>query len=77
VTSVVRQILVPFAASLAPPEQRGPFVGQVMSGLLLGILLARSVASLVAAAAGWRTIYIVSAVVRVAASLAVRRIVPA
>jgi predicted MFS family arabinose efflux permease len=75
-TSVVGQILVPFAASLAPPEQRGRFVGQVMSGLLLGILLARSVASLVAAAAGWRTIYVVSAIMMVGASLAVRRIVP-
>jgi predicted MFS family arabinose efflux permease len=75
-TSVVGQILVPFAASLAPPEQRGRFVGQVMSGLLLGILLARSVASLVAAAAGWRTIYIVSAILMVGASVAVRRLVP-
>ena len=62
ITSVVAQILVPYAAHLAPEEARGRTVGQVMSGLLLGILLARAVASLVADALGWRAIYVISAV---------------
>lgn len=53
--------MVPFAAHLAPPEQRGHLVGQVMSGLLLGIMLARTVASLLAGLWGWRTVYVVSA----------------
>jgi predicted MFS family arabinose efflux permease len=60
-SSVVAQILVPLAAHLAPAGQEGRFVGRVMSGLLLGILLARTVASFVADAAGWRTIFFVSA----------------
>jgi predicted MFS family arabinose efflux permease len=76
VTSVVAQILVPFAAYLAPPAERGRFVGQVMSGLLLGILLARTVASLVAAAWGWRSIYAISAGLMVVASVALRRFLP-
>lgn len=76
VTSVVAQILVPMAAHLAPEDQRGKFVGQVMSGLLLGILLARSVASLVAGAAGWRTIYVVSAVLMLVTSIALWRVLP-
>ncbi|MGH3411198.1 MAG: MFS transporter, partial [Streptosporangiaceae bacterium] len=76
VTSVVVQILVPFAAHLAPPAQRGKYVGRVMSGLLLGILLARSVASVTAAAWGWRSIYIISAVAMLALSAVLWRVLP-
>jgi predicted MFS family arabinose efflux permease len=61
VTSVVAQILIPLAAHLAPPEARGKLVGQVTSGLLLGIMLARSLSSFAAAAWGWRSIYVISA----------------
>lgn len=76
ITSVVAQILVPFAAHLAPERSRGKVVGQVMSGLLLGILLARTVASLVAAAWGWRSIYLISAVLMIAMAIALARILP-
>jgi predicted MFS family arabinose efflux permease len=76
VTSVVAQILIPLAAHLAPAQIRGQFVGQVMSGLLLGILLARSVASLAAAAWGWRSIYAISAVLMLATSLALTKLLP-
>jgi predicted MFS family arabinose efflux permease len=58
--SVAAQILVPFAASLATDQQRGRVVGTVMSGLLLGILLARTFSGLIAEAAGWRTVYVVA-----------------
>lgn len=72
--SVVVQILVPFAATLAAPAERGKVVGTVMSGLLLGILLARTVAGGLANLASWRTVYwagaiamiLVAAVLRVA-----------
>ena len=75
-TSVVAQILVPFAAHLAPPEQRGRFVGQVMSGLLLGILLARTVASLIAQVWGWRAIYVISAVLMLVLAIVLRKVLP-
>ncbi len=68
-TSVVAQILIPLAAHLAPEAERGQFVGRVMSGLLLGILLARTVSSLLAATGGWRTVYVVSAVLMVGMSV--------
>src|SRR5882757_3046129 len=77
VTSVVAQILVPLMAHLAPPEQRGKYVGQVMSGLLLGIMLARSIASFAAAAWGWRSIYVISAATMVLTSVALIKLLPA
>lgn len=55
--SVVAQVLIPMAASLAKPNQRGKSVGIIMSGLLLGILLARTVSGAVAMVGGWRAIY--------------------
>ena len=76
ITSVVAQILVPFAAHLAPDDSRGRLVGTVMSGLLVGILLARSVSSFVAAAFGWRAIYLISAVLMVVLLLVVHRLLP-
>ncbi len=57
VTSVMAQILVPFAATLSPEAERGRVVGTVMSGLLLGILLARTVSGIVGDVAGWRAVY--------------------
>ena len=59
--SVAAQILVPMAASLADEEHRGHVVGVVMSGLLLGILLARTVSGIVAQAASWRVVYVMAA----------------
>jgi predicted MFS family arabinose efflux permease len=76
VTSVVAQVLIPLAAHLAPEQSRGKWVGQVTSGLLLGIMLARSVASLAAAAWGWRSIYAISAAVMLVTALALVRLLP-
>lgn len=76
VTSVVAQILIPLAAHLAPPAERGRVVGHVMSGLLLGIPLARTVASLAAALWGWRSIYLISAALMVALAVCLARVLP-
>jgi predicted MFS family arabinose efflux permease len=55
------QVLVPVAAAMAPPQQRGRAIGDVMSGLMIGILLSRPAASLLADAWGWRMFYAASA----------------
>lgn len=60
--SVVGQILVPFAATLAHDDERGRVIGNVMTGLLLGILLSRVVAGLIAEIAGWRAVFVCAAV---------------
>ena len=55
VTAVVAQIIVPMSSSLSAEHERGRVVGTVMSGLLIGILVARTVSGLVAEVLGWRT----------------------
>ncbi|SAL23630.1 major facilitator family transporter [Caballeronia sordidicola] len=57
VASSAIQMLVPMAASMAPESHRGRAVGNVMSGLMLGILLSRPAASLIAGTIGWRAFY--------------------
>ena len=74
--SVVAQILVPLAATLAAPEKRGKVVGTVMSGLLLGILLARTVSGGLAQLGGWRTVYWVASGLMVLMALALWRVLP-
>ena len=75
-TSVMAQVLVPFAATLTPQARRGQVVGRVMSGLLVGILMARTVAGLVAQVAGWRTVYWVAAVCMLALAVVLNRRLP-
>jgi predicted MFS family arabinose efflux permease len=60
--ATLAQDLVPAAATLAPEAERGQRVGQVMTGLLLGILLSRVAAGAVAALAGWRAVFAMAAV---------------
>ncbi|WP_395316912.1 MFS transporter [Variovorax sp. UC74_104] len=60
--AVAAQVLLPFASHLAPEATRGKVVGNIMAGLLGGIMLARPFASLVASAWGWRAVFWLSAV---------------
>jgi predicted MFS family arabinose efflux permease len=66
IVSTIAQQAVPFAAELAPAAERGHAVGTVMSGLLLGILLARTVSGFVAQYFGWRAVFGASVVATVA-----------
>jgi predicted MFS family arabinose efflux permease len=75
-TSVMAQILVPFAATLADPAHRGRVVGTIMSGLMLGILLARTASGLIAQVAGWRGVYIIFAVLMVAQAVTLWMVLP-
>jgi predicted MFS family arabinose efflux permease len=70
------QVIVPFAASLAPEETRGRTIGNVMAGLLAGIMLARPVASLVAHAMGWRALFWIAAGAMLALAFWLHRALP-
>ncbi|MBY9080195.1 MFS transporter [Paenibacillus sp. HN-1] len=74
--SVVAQILVPFATYMSSESQRGRVVGNVMSGLLLGIMLARPVASFIASYFGWQAVFAFSAVVIMLLAALLSRILP-
>ncbi len=76
VAASVAQVIVPFASSLADPGARGRTVGIVMSGLLLGQMLARPFASLIADAFGWRAIFLLSSGLVALMALALARFVP-
>ncbi|MEV7936743.1 MFS transporter [Kitasatospora sp. NPDC088264] len=77
VLAVVAQVVVAYAASLAAPADRGRVVGTVTSGIVVGILLARTVAGTIGDLAGWRAVYVVSAVATGAMALAVAVVLPA
>ena len=74
--SVAAQVLVPLAATLAAPGRSGRAVGLVMSGLLVGILAARSVAGLLSELGGWTLVYRVAGVAMVAVALALWWVMP-
>lgn len=59
--AVVTQTLVAFAATLAAPSNRGRVIGSVTSGIVTGILLARTVAGVLTDLVGWRFVYLFSA----------------
>jgi predicted MFS family arabinose efflux permease len=74
--SVAAQLLVPMAASLSGDHERGRVVGMVMSGLLLGILLARSVSGVIAQLSSWRVVYVIAALMTLTLAVILQRLLP-
>jgi predicted MFS family arabinose efflux permease len=75
-TSVGAQVVVPFAATLADPAERGRVVGTVMTGLMLGLLLARTASGALSELGGWRTVYWVAAVLMALMAVLLRVFLP-
>ena len=76
-TTVVPQLIIPYAASLAHAKERGRVVGMVMSGLLIGILLARTVSGFISAHFGWRSVYWFAAALMIVMAVVLRFLLPA
>lgn len=74
--AVVTQTLVAFAATMAAPAERGRVVGIVTSGIVIGILLARTISGILTDLAGWRSVYLVSAALMLLMVCALFRVLP-
>ncbi|WP_410597561.1 MFS transporter [Amycolatopsis sp. lyj-23] len=74
--AVVVQTTVAYAAATATPAERGRTLGAVTSGVVLGILGARVAAGALATAWGWRSVYVVLAVLLVTLAGLVRKLLP-
>lgn len=74
--SVAVQILIPYAGHLAPAAIRGRVVGNVTSGLMIGVMLARPAASFIAASSSWHMVYFISAAIMVVLIAVLHRALP-
>jgi predicted MFS family arabinose efflux permease len=75
-STVAGQILTPLAGDLAIPEERGRIVGTVVSGLIIGILLSRTISGFVAFALGWRAVYVMAAAIVIVLAAILSRVLP-
>jgi len=76
VSSAVAQIIVPMSSSLAAEHERGRVVGTVMSGLLIGILAARTASGVLAGLLGWRAVFVIATAVMVLLAATLRWALP-
>ena len=76
ITTVIPQIIVPLAAQMAHPGQQGRIVGTVMSGVLFGILLARTVSGVIGSIWGWQAMYYLAAIFMFVLALLLWRLLP-
>ncbi|BCJ30482.1 MFS transporter [Actinocatenispora sera] len=74
--SVVVQMTIPFAATLARPQQRASVIGTLMGSVLLGILASRTFAGVLAGVAGWRGVYGAAAGLMAVTAIVVARALP-
>ncbi len=72
----VTHVALPMAPDLVPEEKRGHAIGTVMTGLLLGILLARTFAGWVARLSSWRAVFLIAAVLNLAFVPIMARVMP-
>jgi predicted MFS family arabinose efflux permease len=76
ITTVVPQILLPMAAGLVPEQRRGAVTGMLLSGLLGGILLARTFSGILGGWLGWRAPYLIAAGLAVVLAAVLIKVLP-
>jgi predicted MFS family arabinose efflux permease len=76
VFSVVVQVIVAYAAAISDPDERGANMGVITSGVVAGIILARTGAGVVADLASWRAVYLGSAVISILIAAVALKLLP-
>ncbi len=76
ISSVAVQMIVPMAAHMTPAAMRGRVVGSIMSGLMVGIMLARPVSSVLSEFVTWRGVFAISAAVMAVLAVVLYRLMP-
>src|SRR5450830_850225 len=74
--TAMTQGLIAYAASAAASHERGRVVGMAQGGVVIGLLLARTLSGVVADLADWRAVYFVSAAIACALLLLLWRKLP-
>lgn len=75
-SSIVPQLILPLSATMASPEQRGKVIGTIMSGLLLGILLSRTISGFIGEWLGWRGMFWIATGLCLVIALVIQRKFP-
>lgn len=70
------QIIVPYAAHMSTPENSGRIVGSLMSGLMMGIMLSRPIASLLTDLVSWHAVFYLSALIMTVLAFALYKALP-
>lgn len=70
------QMLVPLTMRIVPPEEAGKYIGKVMSGLLIGIMIARPISIAITEWFGWRTVFLFSLITLVIVLMLILRLLP-
>jgi len=75
--SITPQLIVPYAAALAGPHNRGQIVGRIMGGLFIGILFSRVAGGFLGDLLGWRTVFGIGAALTFLIAIALVSLLPA
>lgn len=76
IASSVPQMILPYAVELLPNAERGRVVATIMTGLLVGILLSRTVSGVLGAWLGWRAVFVVAAAAMLVLAAVLRAAIP-